>query len=386
MITRVNVRPEVMKWAIRESQIEEYILIDKFPLLEDWIKELSNPTFKQLRDFCDFIKIPFGFIFLKTPPKEEQFKVEFRTLSSKLNYSYSHNLKTVILEMDYKKSWMSEVRKDEGHNKVKWNTILDSSQDTISIPEKLMKLLGLQDLWQTNKRNAYDCFNYLREKIEGLGILVMMSGIVGNDTNRTLSVSEFRAFALKDDYTPLIFINRNDTDNGLLFSIIHELLHILTSKEDDVFVGIEEHSGLEKRINEATADFLLSDDQLLREFDKGNEHYNEIKRISEKYKVSTMVTAIKAFRLGIIDEDLKDEIIEETKRFYNIHKKSREVKSKGGNFYPTTASRMSKSYYNTVINHVEGGKIPYTQAYRLLGLKAKTFDSFRDFVSGRLYG
>ena len=39
-------------------------------------------------------------------------------------------------------------------------------------------------------------------------------------------LSEFRAFTLVDPYVPLIFINSCDTDNGKLFSLVHETAHI----------------------------------------------------------------------------------------------------------------------------------------------------------------
>ena len=386
MISKVEIKPDVLNWAINESQLDNNILLDRYPQLSEWKSGVSKPTFKQIRDFCDYIKIPFGFIFLSTPPKDEQFKVEFRTISSKIQGNFSQNLKTTILEMDYRKSWMSELRENNGQQKLKWNFSQKLSDDYKTMSTKLRDLFGLPISWQVKKRNAYESFGIIREKVEKLGVLVMMSGIVGNDTHRTLSVSEFRAFALNDDYAPLIFINRNDTDNGLLFSIIHEFLHILVSREDDVFVGVNEHTQVEKEINEVTAEFLLPEDQLIGEFDQNEDHFNEIKRISDKYKISTMVTAIKAYKLGMIDEDLKDDILSEAIYYYNVHKQLRERKSDGGSFYSTTASRMSKDFYNTVIHQVEGGRIPYTHAYRLLGLRGKTFDKFREYVVGKLYG
>ncbi len=62
----------------------------------------------------------------------------------------------------------------------------------------------------------------------------MKSGIVGENNKRHLRVQEFRAFALVDDYAPLIFINNNDTNNGKLFSLFHEVAHIWIGN-DDVF-------------------------------------------------------------------------------------------------------------------------------------------------------
>ena len=58
----------------------------------------------------------------------------------------------------------------------------------------------------------------------------MMNGVVGNNTHRKLSVNEFRAFTLIDEYAPLIFINTADSKNGKLFSILHEFVHVLLGK------------------------------------------------------------------------------------------------------------------------------------------------------------
>lgn len=385
MVTRIEVRPDVLMWAINESQKGIDYLADKFPELSDWINGQKKPTFRQLRVFCDYINIPFGFLFLNKPPQEEQFNVEFRTICNKANDSFSFDLKTVILEMDYRKSWMAEHRQKNGYNKIKWNIKIDTSDNYDINANKLRELFDLNMNWQVKTHKAYDAFNKVREKIENQGVLVMMSGIVGNNTHRRLSVNEFRAFALKDDFSPLIFINRNDTDTGLLFSIIHEFIHLLATKEDDLFSGLDLKTKLERDINEITAEFLLPAEALLNEFGK-NEPLNEIRRISEKYKVSKMVTAIKAFKFNLIDDITKEKIIDEAKEYYNIYCDSRESTRQGGNFYSTTASRMSKDFYNTVIHQTEGGRITYTHAYRLLDLKGKTFDKFKDFVRGKLYG
>jgi len=53
-----------------------------------------------------------------------------------------------------------------------------------------------------------------------------MNGIVGNNTSRHLSIEEFRAFTLIDEYAPLIFINSADSKGGKIFSLLHEFIHI----------------------------------------------------------------------------------------------------------------------------------------------------------------
>lgn len=88
----------------------------------------------------------------------------------------------------------------------------------------------------------------------------MMNGIVGSNTHRSLDINEFRAFTMIDKYAPLIFINANDSSNGRLFSLAHEMTHIwlgVNSFCNDYQHPISGISSLEVLCNAVAAELLV---------------------------------------------------------------------------------------------------------------------------------
>ncbi|MEZ4849484.1 MAG: hypothetical protein R3B93_12875 [Bacteroidia bacterium] len=77
--TRVDINKSLIEWAIIRDghEIEEYL--DANPNVKQWLKEDKRPTVKQLEDFSRKVHVPFGYLFLEKPPKEELDFPFFRT-------------------------------------------------------------------------------------------------------------------------------------------------------------------------------------------------------------------------------------------------------------------------------------------------------------------
>ncbi len=374
---RVPVKKEIWFWAIKESQRDLNEILARFPKMDKWINQEENPTFNQLEKVAKFLRVPFGYMFLDKPPKENVMETEFRTINNKLP-DVSKNLKDTIMEMDRRRNWMSDYRKSLGWDKL--DIIIDfskhKSQNIIDNAVLAKKLLGLDDNWYKSIKTLDEAYRILRNKLENAGILVMQNGVVGMNNYRKLDIKEFRAFVLYDDVAPLIFINSRDSKAGKIFSLIHEYIHVLFEQED-VFSDrdIDDLQGYERRINSITAEFLMPQEHISRFWQKDKNILDQLNELSKDFKVSRLALAIKLKDMNLVDS----EIVEQVKRESIQNFDSNETSSYGGNFYTTLKTRISPTFAKAVIRNAEAGEISYTYAFRLLGgIKGKTYEQLKE--------
>lgn len=376
---RINIKKEIYQWALIESQKENEEVINKFPKIEQWMAGIQNPTFRQLESFAKFLKIPFGYLFLETPPKIDIMEAEFRTIKNKHPY-ISKNLKDTITAMDIRRKWMSDYRKELGWDEL--TVINDFKKNKKRIIENdaiLAKhLLGLEDNCLSNTKNYAGAYNFLKETLETKGIIVMQNGIVGYNTRRRLDINEFRAFVLFDHIAPIIFINNNDSLGGKIFSLVHEYIHILLEQEDvlltnDIFIRKKN----EGYINKIVGEFLIPEKDIRVYWNQKKEVFEQINQLSNIFKVSETALAIKLKELKLIDKTVLDTVIfEGVKYFKERIGKTGEV---GGNFYNTFNKRVSPAFTKAVIRSAEAREISYSYAFRLLGgIKGRTYDEIKE--------
>ena len=299
----VAVRPAVLRWAWnRLSASRRQQLQSRFPKILDWLQGKSRPTWRQRESFARAAYVPFGYLLLEEPPAEVLPIAFFRTFEHR-KPPPSVDLLEVVWIVQVRQEWMREYLQEQGQPPLAFIGSARVNQDECLVARRMRATLGLADDWSAAFANWQAAFRQLQKCCEDLGITVVISSIVGNNTRRQLQPQEFRGFVLIDAYAPVIFINAADAPAAQMFSLAHELAHIWYGQRaafDLAQLEPARNTG-EQACNRVAAEFLVPAEQLRRSWDSVKQHDNWLRLLARKFKVSELVVARRALDLGLID-------------------------------------------------------------------------------------
>ena len=330
----VNIQPTIIRWALNQTD-EEKLGVKLMENIKHWIDGTKSPTFKQIEDFSKKSHIPLGYFFLQTPPTEQITLLEYRTIDSIELTNPSRNLIDTIHEMEEIQEWMVNYRKEGNYDPVRVVGSLKDITDIEVIANKIRSDLGLSADWQKDCANSSEAFNKVRGLLEEYGIVVMMNGIVGKNTHRTLDINEFRAFTIVDQLAPLIFINSADSAGGRLFSLFHEMVHLWIGESDlynDRRYSASGIKTIEAISNAVAGELIVPRTEFLKRWNDNTtcDLYEKIRELAKVFRCSGSVIARRALDNRKIDKSVYHQVITDAIEAYTQAIKE---KSSGGVYY-----------------------------------------------------
>lgn len=379
---RVDITPEMLDWATRRSRRDREELAEKFPL-DVWEAGERSPTFKQLESFAKATYTPFGMFFLSTPPSEVLPLPDFRTVRSATVDGPSADLLDVIAICERRQTWFADFAHANDRDDLSFVGSLTVNDDPLIAAQTIRSALGFTTEDRANYMTWEEALRRLIEHAEALGILVMISGVVGSNTHRGLRVDEFRGFAMADPVAPLIFVNNADAKAAQNFTVAHELAHIWLGETgiSDVSLRDADLQPVERWCNRVAAEILVPTASLRTEYRPGADPRDEAARLARFFKVSAMVILRRAFEAGFLDWDTFTGALADEEAAAAARK---ERASGDGHFYNTLGSWVGKSFARAVVADTLEGRTLYRDAFELLGLrKTETFERLREELGVR---
>lgn len=370
MSIEVEIKKNIIEWAISRAGYEIHEYLVKNPLVNDWLNESKKPTVKQLEKFSNNVNVPFGYMFLDSPPEEELEFPFFRTGKGVTN-KVSLNVYDAVQLIERRQAWLTEYLINEGYDKLDFVGKFNKNSKAKEIVTDIRKTLNLNKNWASIHNTWERALDHLALVIEESGIIINFSGVVENNNKRTINVEECRGFVLVNEYAPFMFVNAADAKAAQMFTIIHELAHIWigVSAGFDIKNMLPANDPVEKLCDEVAAEFLVPEDYFINVW----KEEKDFKKINRIFKVSPIVVARRALDLNLIAK-------EDFFQFYNNYLKEiqdrEDARGSGGNFYATTKKRISLRFATYINNAVKENKLLYRDAYRLTGLKGSTYAKF----------
>lgn len=379
----MTISPDVFRWATRRAGLDnaELAKLMKVTLekVEEWEDGTNFPTLRQVESLAKTLRIPLGYLFLSQPPAIDIPIPDFRTLPNNDYVFISVDLQDVIFDAQRKSDWYREWRISEGLGPFEFVGKYSINHPVNEIADYLRKKIYSSDDDSQKIHSWSDHLKKLINRSEDMGIIVLQSGIVGGNTRRSLSLKEFRGFSIADEVAPLIFINAKDAINARIFTLVHEIAHIVIGEggisDPDYFTKPHSLNRIEMICNQVAAEFLIPRNILLNKWNKKIGVLENLESLSRFFFVSKEAILRRAFDLNLISREEYTVTLNQIQISYvKLDQRG------GGNYYNNLITRNSKRFTQEVIYAVQGNKLTYRAAARLLNTQPDKLSKILDHM------
>lgn len=353
----VNINPSVLQWARQEAgyKIEEIatklsVNSDRYEL---WEKEGKNIPLAKLQNLATYYKRQIAVFFLPEIPARIKKPKDFRNLSPSESFLSKETLLTLR-----RSAHLQRIAKDlKGENywyeKLKWLKEIEDIKNEADTIARLRELIGIDIDQQLKWKSESEAYKIWRTTIEEkLGILVFQF---------SMPMEELQGFCMTEDLPYIIVTNSNHSYTGRIFTIFHELAHIIRHQSGMCLVDkVEQGQEEEWACNKFAGSFLVPKQTIIPTDD-----VKEIGTYSKKLKVSREVYLRRMKEEGLLPDIKFFTLLDKIKASYKKKDKSK------GFVKPEVKSRASRgeTFYNIVFEAIYTNKINYTDAAHALGLR-----------------
>ncbi len=379
-VTRAHINPKMLAWARRRVNVDPELLAKRAGVSADafaaWEEGAKRPTIRQLQKIAKTLRQPVGLFYLNSPPEEDQPRLAMRRVFGASPEADSHLLALEVQECVRRREIALELyeRLDEEPPELPLRLTLNDDPEEAGAYVRGMLDVGVGE--QVHWRNDREALKSWRTALERTGVLsFQMSGV---------ELAEARGFAIAERPLPITAFNAKDSVRGRIFTLMHELAHVLLGS--DVLHGsapLEAEQEEERWCNRLAAAVLVPKDDLLslqqvRERNRPSAWKgDEVRALARRYRVSP---AVMIRRLGAFDLVVQG-TYEALREEYDTWRASEE-EAGGGSFYNNVLARLGTLLPTLAFRGFYADALGARDLSRIMGTKIKNLGEFEERVVG----
>jgi Zn-dependent peptidase ImmA (M78 family) len=375
MAEAMPITPAVVTWARERAGFSIDAAISDFRKIVEWEAGETFPSYPQLEKMAEKFKVPVAVFFFPAPPDLPPIEETFRTLGPDQIAEIPPRIRLLLRKARTLQMGVEEL--NAGRNPAERLITRDLAfrpTDRIEdIAAEVRAYLGVGMEQQFAWGNAETALEEWRKVLLSVGVYVF------KDSFRE---PEYSGFCLYDDEFPIIYVNNTTAKTRQIFTLFHELAHLLfhTSGVDRTGDGfVDELAGDNQRIevicNRMAACLLVPEDAFDATFAWQAPTEATAAELAQLFSVSREFIFRK-----FLDRDLitPGEYDQAARRWAEQGQRGT-----GGDHYYTKIAYLGTEYINLAFQRFYQNRIDYNQLAEILDTKPKNLTRLEEYVSRR---
>ncbi|OWV77615.1 hypothetical protein ATY77_30030 [Rhizobium sp. R634] len=380
---KAAIKPALLVWARETAGFDLSTAAEKLDVDEEklvvWETGEDQPSIPQLRKIAELYKRPLAVLYLPEPPVTFQPMHDFRRLPDLGLRRFSPELTLEIRSAQQRRELALELFEDADEKPRIFNLATNIKENPEAVGTSIREALKVDYQLQARWRDPRVAFLAWRSKIEDAGALVFQASHIESD--------EASGFAVWADVLPVMVINRKDAYSRRVFSLLHELVHLMLRQSgvsDLEADGPRQQNDerVEAFCNYVAAATLVPQDLLLAEpivvaRGAGRHEWNdaEVQSLATTYSVSRETIARRLLALQRASEDFyvrkRRQYAVEYQQQRQREKEKNEGKPIPRNMPRETVADFGKPFVRRVIENYHQDRISLSEVSGYLGVKVR---------------
>ena len=330
------------------------------------------------------VKRPFfngllALFFLPSPPEEEPIEKSFRTLPSAEIQDFHSDTLHALRRAKAMQLALREL--SDGSNpapkKIFRDLMLHEGSAIGHAVTTVRNYMGVSLQEQRHWRSGRATVERWRNIVQDVGVFVFKRSM----KQRTIS-----GFSLSDSEFPVIYLNNSTSVGRQLFSIFHELAHVLLNvsgitKSDTYYIG--QLAGKYRRIevfcNAFAAEFLVPSTEFAASAGVDFHDDTSVKRLADSFGVSREVILRRALDFHLVDQQLYRQKAQE----WAEQARATRSAEGGGEYYATQVAYLGSRFLDLAFRRYHQGRCSREELAEYLNVKARSLDGIEHLVIGQ---
>ena len=398
----VTVNPGNLRWARNAAKLSVADAAKKLGLTSsgkstsvDKLKSIERgdrpPTQPQLSKMASIYRVPVVAFYLDSEPRKSEVGEDYRTLPQKSDDEVANaHLAILLSNVVARQSITRDLLEDEDAEPLRFVSSATTRMGIERVANAITQSLSF-DLDEYRRRPSQPrlAFKYLRNRIQSIGVFVLLLSDLGHPQSTTIPVSVFRGFALADEIAPYIVINRKDNKRAQSFTALHEVAHLWLGTSGITGIIDENSSRLEHFCNRVAGRILLPRHELHELSALRNDPFERaLERLSTFANARNLSRAMVAYNLKLenhISQPMWYQIHEKLLRDHAAReqqeKAKRELDKALGKNTPIDANVVRRNSLGDPLlelarRSIASGTLTPTRASTLLGVNPRKIRTF----------